>query len=101
MGQERNSITAEQRVAVSDPRFDMRGTGQVDDDEAPSTGWTWVAAIMIAAMFIVSGFLDEESRNTDGATAAGVANGYAAHTTGPSAGISNTVLTERPSSKGY
>jgi hypothetical protein len=101
MGRGTDSITAEQRVAVSDPRFDMRGTGQFDDDDAPSTGWTWVAAIMIAAMFIVSGFLDEESRNTDGATAAGVTNSYAARTAEPSAAAANTILTERQSAKGY
>jgi hypothetical protein len=94
-------ITAEQRVAVSDPRFDMRGTGQLEDDEGSGTGWTWVAVIMVAAMFIVSGFLDEESRTIGGATAAGVTDSYVANTTVPSTAVANAIRMERRSPKGY
>ena len=48
MDLENNLITADKRVATSDARFDMRLTENFDDD-ASSTGWTWVAAILIAA----------------------------------------------------
>ncbi len=82
-----DSITPEQRVAVSDPRFDMRMTGNLDSENALSTGWTWVAAVLVAAMFIVSGYLDEESRSTESSTASGPAEGYTANTAMPSAAV--------------
>lgn len=54
-----NRVSA--NVPTSDPRLDMRLTEKFDDDELDSTGWTWVAAILIGVVLIVSGYLVQES----------------------------------------
>lgn len=100
-----DSISSEQRVAVSDPRFDMRMTGQFDDEGALSTGWIWVAAILIAAMFLVSGYMDEESRRVEGSTVSRSADTYASNTAMPMSLASTFVATSQSmderSAKGY
>ena len=53
--------TLETRVATSDARFDMRLTENFEDADQTSAGWSWVAAILIAGVLIVSGYLDQEA----------------------------------------
>ena len=98
-----DSISPEQRVAVSDPRFDMRMTGQFDDESALSASWTWAAAILIAAMFIVSGYMDEESRRVETRTDIGSAGTYAASTAMPSPTtlVATTQSEDQGFAKGY
>lgn len=83
MNLETDRISPEQRVAVSDPRFDMRMTGQFDDESALNSSWIWVAAILIAATFLVSGYMDEESRRVEGSTASRFADTYASNSAMP------------------
>ena len=96
-------ISPEQRVAVSDPRFDMRMTGKFDDESALSASWTWAAAILIAAMFIVSGYMDEESRRAEGRTVSGSADTFASNTAMPLAStfVANSQNMDERSAKGY
>ncbi len=94
-------ITPGQRVSNHAPRFDMRLAERCEDEESLSPGWTWVAALLVAAMFIVSGYLDEESRNFDGATVSGVVKGYAQNTVTPTVVAANSPGTDRHSAKGY
>lgn len=56
-------------VPTSDPRFDMRLTEKFEDDDAASTGWTWVAAVLIGGVIIVSGYLEQESAQIERAEA--------------------------------
>ncbi len=73
-----NYATPENQVATSDARFDMRLTENFDDD-ASSTGWTWVAAILIAGVLIVSGYLDQEAGNTAGTRTSTAGERYASN----------------------
>ena len=61
-----NNIAA--NVPTSDPRFDMRLTEKFEDDESDHSGWTWVAAILIGGVLIVSGYLEQEPTRTDRAS---------------------------------
>ena len=55
-------------VPTSDPRFDMRLTEKFEDDESDHNGWTWVAAMLIGGVLIVSGYLEQESTRSDRAS---------------------------------
>ncbi len=94
-------ISPEQRVVVSDPRFDMRMTGKFDDESALSTSWTWVAATLIAAMFIVSGFMDEESRRVERTTGSVSADTHASNIALPSTRVATSNSKDPGSAKGY
>lgn len=74
-----NCATPKNQVATSDARFDMRLTENFDDDDVSSSGWTWVAAILIAGVLIVSGYLDQEAGNIEGATSSKVGERYASN----------------------
>ena len=73
-----NYASAENQVATSDARFDMRLTENFDDD-ASGTGWTWVAAILIAGVLIVSGYLDQEAGIIEGKSTSTVGERYASN----------------------
>ena len=95
-------VSPENRVVTSDPRFDMRLTENFDDEDASSSGWTWVAAILLAGVLIVSGYLDQESGIIDGASSASaVGERYASNTSAPRTGVADTHRTDKPSDKGY
>lgn len=51
------------RVMQKDKNFDLHLNEYAEDEDAASTGWTWVAAILIGGVLIVSGYLDQESRS--------------------------------------
>ena len=107
MNLETDRISPEQRVAVSDPRFDLRMTGQFDDESALSTSWIWAAAILIAATFLVSGYMDEESRRVEGSTASRFADSYVSNTAMPmpltstSTFVATSQSMDERSAKGY
>lgn len=97
-----NHATAEKRVVTSDARFDMRLTENFDDEVASSSGWTWVIAILIAGMLIVSGYLDQESAIIDGPSAASVVGERNASSTSvPLAVIADARRNDRQRDKGY
>ena len=93
--------TPDNHAATRDARFDMRLTEKFDDDDASSAGWTWVAAILIGGVLIVSGYLDQESANDAGTTATAVGQRYAANTSAPQAALAGATRTERRADKGY
>ena len=72
-----NHASPENKVATSDARFDMRLTDKFDDDDSTGSGWTWVAAILIAGVLIVSGYLDQETANIQASASSGVSASYA------------------------
>lgn len=98
---ENNLITPDKRVATSDARYDMRITENFDDDDASSSRWPWVAAILFAGMLIASAFLDQESGNTAGATSAVAGVRYAANTAAPLSGVANAQRPDAQSGKRY
>ena len=91
--------TPDTRVATSDARFDMRLTEKFDDADQTSAGWTWVAAILIAGVLIVSGYLDQEAGSLATASAAG--DRYAVNTSPSQTVVAAAKQTERQSDKGY
>ena len=101
-----DSISPEQRVLVSDPRVDMRMTGKLDDDNALRTSWPWAAALLIAVLFIVSGYMDEESRRVDAKPISGSVETYTSNTAMPMSSSASTFVatsqsTDHRSAKGY
>jgi hypothetical protein len=96
-----DSITPEQRVGVSDPRFDMRMTENFGDGDEGSTGWTWIVAILIAGVLIISGYLDQESGDFDASTASGSVQTYVASTTAPATLVAAINSTDHRATKGY
>ncbi len=101
MDLENNLITPDKRVATSDARFDMRLTENFDDEDAPSSGWPWVAAILFAGMLIASAYLDQESGNFAGTTSSVAGERYAANTAVPLTGVTDAQRPDAQSSKGY
>ena len=93
--------TPDKHAATSDARFDMRLTEKFDDDDASSAGWTWVAAVLIGGVLIVSGYLDQESANDAGITATTVGQRYAAHPSASQTVIADATRTDRRTDKGY
>lgn len=91
--------TPDTRVATSDARFDMRLTENFYDADQTSAGWTWVAAILIAGVLIVSGYLDQEGGSLATASAAG--ESYAVNTSSSQTVVAAAKQTERQSDKGY
>ena len=51
-------ITPNKRISDNDFRASHRAS--VDENDTGG-GWTWVAALLVAGLFIVSGYLDQES----------------------------------------
>lgn len=95
-------VSPENRVATSDPRFDMRLTENFDDDDASGSGWTWVAAILLAGVLIVSGYLEQESGIIDNTSSApAVGERYASNTSAPQRRVADTHRTDKRSDKGY
>lgn len=101
MNLENNLISADKKVATSDARFDMRMTENFDDDDASSSGWPWVAAILFAGMLIASAYLDQESGNLVGVTSAVAGVRYAANTAAPLTGVANAQRPDAQSGKRY
>lgn len=94
-----NYAAPENQVVTSDARFDMRLTENFDDD-ASSTGWTWVAAILIAGVLIVSGYLDQEAGNIEGTRTSTVGERYASNASARQPVADANRLVQRPD-KGY
>ena len=95
-------VSTENRVATSDPRFDMRLTENFNDDDASGSGWTWVAAILLAGVLIVSGYLEQESANVGSTSSAPtIGERYASNTSAPQTRVADTHKTDKRSDKGY
>ena len=94
-----NFATPETRVATSDARFDMRLTANSDDTDQTNAGWTWVAAILIAGVLIVSGYLDQEAGSLTATSKAG--ERYAVNSSTSQTVIAAANQPERRADKGY
>lgn len=88
-------VTPDKRISDNDFRSSLRLP--VEEDGSMSDGWTWVAALLIAALFIVSGYLDQESNNVQ-QSRAGASQNYAA---GPSSGSASVSGGDYQAEKGY
>ena len=93
-------VTPENRVATSDASFDARFTEDYDDDAA-SSAWTWVTALLIAGTLIVSGYLDQESVNFTSPAASAVADRHVSNTAAPQTVAKSLVSAEQRLVKGY
>ena len=72
-----------------------------DDTDGLSDGWTWVAALLVAALFIVAGYLDQESGVPGVAFAAGNATAQASDISRPRAPVEDANWARRQVDKGY
>ena len=72
MQPETNFMTNSHRAHLNDQSFDLHLSESFDDDDAASTGWTWVAAVLIGGALIVSGYLDQEAQSFERGTASAV-----------------------------
>ena len=57
------NVTNINRVSQNDEGFDLHLSESVEDEDAASTGWMWVTALLIGGALIVSGYLDQESQS--------------------------------------
>ena len=94
------SASPENEVATSDPRFDMRLTEKFDDDDSLSNGWTWVAAIMIAGVLILSGYLDQESTSIQSSSSV-VSTNYASSSSAQRTTLADANRPAHRSGKGH
>ena len=95
-----NYASSENKVATSDPRFDMRMTEKFDDDDSTGSGWTWVAAILIAGVLIVSGYLDQETASIQPSSSVISAN-YASSSSAPQTMVADANRPAHRLDKGY
>ena len=89
-------VSPDKRISDNDFRSSVRLP--MEEDGSMSDGWTWVAALLIAALFIVSGYLDQESNNSQHASA-GASQNYAVGPSGVSASVSGAA--DYQAEKGY
>jgi len=68
-------ISPDKRISDNDFRSSLRMPA--DEDSGISGGWTWVAALLVAALFIVSGYLDQESAMNHASVGTGASQSYA------------------------
>ena len=94
------SASPKNEVATSDPRFDMRLTEKFDDDDSSSSGWSWVGAILIAGVLIVSGYLDQESASIQSSSSVISAN-YASSSSAPQTMVADAYRPAHRLDKGY
>ena len=96
-----NHASPENKVATSDARFDMRLTDKFDDDDdSTGSGWTWVAAILIAGVLIVSGYLDQETASIQPSSSVISAN-YASSSSAPQTMVADANRPAHRLDKGY
>ncbi len=67
------------------------------DESAADGGWTWVAALLVAALFIVSGYLDQEAGMTHASSTSNTAQPYASN----SSAIPTSTTSIASNDKGY
>ncbi|MEP7155421.1 MAG: hypothetical protein ABI905_06585 [Betaproteobacteria bacterium] len=79
-------VTPDKRISDNDFRASHRTPGGDQGEGSMSDGWTWVAALLVAALFIVSGYLDQES-GIQHASANGPAQSFASSSPGSSASV--------------
>ncbi len=91
-------VSPDKRITENDFRSGKLWTER-PDESAAGDGWTWVAALLVAALFIVSGYLDQESAST-ASSASGAAGTYTA-SAGPHSSIASAAAADRQSDKGY
>ena len=84
MGTNTDRFTPDERVAVTDYLAAARSE-LAYDEESGSSGWTWIAAILIAALFIVSGYLDQESGMFESSATQATGDKYASNSSAPQA----------------
>lgn len=94
-------VALDNRITENDYRSTLRLTENSAEESKNSDGWTWVAALVVAALFIVSGYLDQESGMLERASATGVADRYASNTSAPQALVANANGSGRQFDKGY
>jgi hypothetical protein len=94
-------VTPNQRIAENDFRSGMHLPDTADGDNTLSIGWTWIAVLLVAALFIVAGYLDQQSATPD-------TSFDSAHATSPGSNISvprapgaEANSADRPSARGY
>ena len=95
-----NYASSENKVATSDPRFDMRMTEKFDDDDSTGSGWTWVAAILIAGVLIVSGYLDQETASIQSSSSV-ISAHYASSSSAPQTMVADANRPAHRLDKGY
>ena len=74
------------KITDNNGRTSVRWSERPDENGASSNGWTWVAALLVAALFIVSGYLDREAENHSASSSGSAAN-YASNTTTPGTSV--------------
>lgn len=72
-----NYVTLDKRITENDYRSPVGLTDYASEPGKSSDGWAWVAALVVAALFIVSGYFDQESRNDGRTTSSGATQSYA------------------------
>ena len=93
-------VAVDKRITQQDYRTPHL-SGMPGGEETSNSGWTWVAAIAVAALFIVSGYLDQESRMLEGSSTSAATEKYAANNSATQAPGANASTAERQSEKGY
>ena len=94
-------VTLDKRITRNDPHSAVRWAGASEEDDTTSGGWTWLAALLVAALFIVSGYLDQEAGLIEAASTSAVAERYASSTSAPQAMVAGTNGADRQADKGY
>jgi len=94
-------VTPGQRIVESDFRSTMPSLDIPDDADALSDGWTWVAALLVAALFIVAGYLDQESGIPGVAFSARDSTAQVSVNAGPATQVDDANWAHRQVDKGY
>ena len=64
-------VSPGKRITENHQRVAPHATEKPDESSTSNDGWMWVAAILVAALLIVSGYFEQEAANHEAASAAG------------------------------
>lgn len=96
-----NYVTQDKRITENDYRSPVGLTDYVSEPGKTSDGWAWVAALVVAALFIISGYFDQESRNDGRTTSSGAVHSYPSSTSSAQVLVANAGVAVRHFDKGY
>ena len=94
-------VTPGKKNVKNDTRTTMPSLEIPGDAYTLSDGWTWVAALLVAALFIVAGYLDQESGVPGVAFAAWDTTMQAPVNSGPPTQVDDANWAHRQMDKGY
>ena len=94
-------VTPAKRISENDYRSTRHLSENFVGEGMSSPGWTWLAALLVSALFIVSGYLDQESGIMEPASSSVLPERHASNISAPQVMVTGANKADGESAKGY